>query len=100
MDDSVHNPVGILGTQYLGVVSFAACMSCDAKITGLLLRKTSQKTDFTGRIQYYRIWPQALTLAEPLISLLSLTQGLVLGPSPTKEVIMDGKGVIDCVKGI
>jgi hypothetical protein len=40
VDHSVHNPVGILGTQYLGVVRFAAGMGCYAKITGLLLQKT------------------------------------------------------------
>jgi hypothetical protein len=36
----VHNPVGILGTQDLGFVTFAARVGCRAKITGLLLRKT------------------------------------------------------------
>jgi hypothetical protein len=40
VDDPVHNPVGILGTQYLGVTAFKTCMSRSAKITGLLQHKT------------------------------------------------------------
>jgi len=40
VDESVENPVGILRTQYLGSPTGDETFAAEAKITGLLLRKT------------------------------------------------------------
>jgi hypothetical protein len=41
VDESVYNPVGIVGTQYLGSVVGKRQFDAAAKITGLLLRKST-----------------------------------------------------------
>jgi hypothetical protein len=41
VDESVENLVGILRTQYLGSATGDGTFAANAKITGLLLRKTT-----------------------------------------------------------